>query len=63
MAWQPQEEPLRQLAQCLRDSLSGHDPNARKNAGEVSLSLLHTAWLQCADRADYTDAQIRPNFT
>lgn len=35
MAWQPQEEPLRQLAQCLRDSLSGHDPNARKNAGEM----------------------------
>ncbi|KAI4701132.1 hypothetical protein J4E89_010708 [Alternaria sp. Ai002NY15] len=35
MAWQPQEEPLRQLAQCLRDSLSGHDQNARKNAGEM----------------------------
>ncbi|KNG45642.1 ARM repeat-containing protein [Stemphylium lycopersici] len=35
MAWQPQEEPLRQLAQCLSDSLSGHDPNARKNAGEM----------------------------
>ncbi|KAF2816007.1 transportin-2 [Mytilinidion resinicola] len=32
MAWQPQEEPLRQLAQCLRDSLSGHDKNAQKNA-------------------------------
>ncbi|EFQ92692.1 hypothetical protein PTNB73_05255 [Pyrenophora teres f. teres] len=35
MAWQPQEEPLRQLTQCLRDSLSGHDQNARKNAGEM----------------------------
>jgi len=35
MAWQPQDEPLRQLAQCLRDSLSGHDDNARKNAGEM----------------------------
>ncbi|KAF1844218.1 ARM repeat-containing protein [Cucurbitaria berberidis CBS 394.84] len=33
MAWQPEEEPLRQLAQCLRDSLSGHDQNARNNAG------------------------------
>ncbi|KAJ4373183.1 hypothetical protein N0V83_003475 [Neocucurbitaria cava] len=33
MAWQPDEEPLRQLTQCLRDSLSGHDQNARNNAG------------------------------
>ncbi|KAH7389795.1 armadillo-type protein [Pyrenochaeta sp. MPI-SDFR-AT-0127] len=33
MAWQPEEEPLRQLAQCLSDSLSGHDQNARNNAG------------------------------
>ncbi|KAF2266447.1 ARM repeat-containing protein [Lojkania enalia] len=32
MAWQPQEEPLRQLAQCLKDSLSGHDKTAQKNA-------------------------------
>ncbi|KAF2735706.1 transportin-2 [Polyplosphaeria fusca] len=32
MAWQPQSEQLKQLAQCLRDSLSGHDKNAQKNA-------------------------------
>ncbi|KAF1998354.1 ARM repeat-containing protein [Amniculicola lignicola CBS 123094] len=32
MAWQPQEAPLRQLAQCLRDSLSGYDQTAQKNA-------------------------------
>lgn len=32
MAWQPDEEPLRQLAQCLQDSLSP-DTNARNNAG------------------------------
>ncbi|KAF2194481.1 ARM repeat-containing protein [Zopfia rhizophila CBS 207.26] len=32
MSWQPQEEPLRQLAQCLKDSLSGHDQNAQKQA-------------------------------
>ncbi|KAI9796459.1 MAG: hypothetical protein M1835_003985 [Candelina submexicana] len=32
MAWQPQEEPLRQLAGYLRDSLSGHDRNAQKYA-------------------------------
>lgn len=36
MAWQPQAEPLNQLAQCLRDSLSGHDPTAQKNAELVS---------------------------
>ncbi|KAF2461896.1 armadillo-type protein [Lineolata rhizophorae] len=32
MAWQPQEEPLRQLAQYLKDSLSGHDVTAQRNA-------------------------------
>ncbi|KAK5167910.1 hypothetical protein LTR04_006969 [Oleoguttula sp. CCFEE 6159] len=32
MTWQPQEEPLRQLAQCLKDSLSGHDQALQKNA-------------------------------
>ncbi|KAF2011137.1 ARM repeat-containing protein [Aaosphaeria arxii CBS 175.79] len=32
MSWQPEEQPLRQLAQCLKDSLSGHDINAQKNA-------------------------------
>ncbi|CAO2652383.1 Nn.00g006660.m01.CDS01 [Neocucurbitaria sp. VM-36] len=44
MAWQPDEEPLRQLAQCLRDSLSGHDQNARNNAGIVTaLQMLKSA--------------------
>ncbi|KAI9795295.1 MAG: hypothetical protein M1833_007267 [Piccolia ochrophora] len=32
MTWQPQEEPMRQLAGYLKDSLSGHDPNAQKQA-------------------------------
>ncbi|KAF1954713.1 transportin-2 [Byssothecium circinans] len=32
MSWEPQEEPLRQLAQCLRDTVSARDPNARANA-------------------------------
>jgi transportin-1 len=32
MAWQPQEEPLRQLAQYLKDSLSGQDKTVQKNA-------------------------------
>lgn len=44
MAWQPQQGPLNQLAQCLRDSLSGHDIQAQKNAAqvrekEISMSL------------------------
>ncbi|KAI9808143.1 MAG: hypothetical protein M1825_004600 [Sarcosagium campestre] len=32
MAWQPQHEPLRQLAGFLKDSLSGHDQIAQKQA-------------------------------
>ncbi|KAI9863437.1 MAG: hypothetical protein M1813_003879 [Trichoglossum hirsutum] len=32
MEWQPLEEPLRQLAGYLKDSLSGHDQNAQKHA-------------------------------
>ncbi|KAF2768293.1 ARM repeat-containing protein [Teratosphaeria nubilosa] len=36
IAWQPQPQQLQQLAQCLRDSLRGHDVAAQKNA-EVML--------------------------
>ncbi|PFH55432.1 hypothetical protein XA68_18337 [Ophiocordyceps unilateralis] len=32
MAWQPAPESLRQLAACLKDSLSGFDKNAQKQA-------------------------------
>ncbi|KAF2396448.1 ARM repeat-containing protein [Trichodelitschia bisporula] len=32
MTWQPETEQLRQLAQFLRDSLSGRDQNVQKNA-------------------------------
>ncbi|KAF2843737.1 ARM repeat-containing protein [Patellaria atrata CBS 101060] len=39
MDWQPQEEPLRQLAVYLKDSLSGHDKVAQKNAELVILLL------------------------
>lgn len=45
MAWQPEQETLRQLTQCLRDSLSGHDQNAQKNAEIVSPSLCPAAGL------------------
>ena len=38
MDWQPQDEQLRQLAQCLKDSLSGQDQTAMKNAEIVSQS-------------------------
>ena len=36
MAWQPQAGPLEELAQCLRDSLSGHNIAAQKKAEQVS---------------------------
>lgn len=36
MDWQPQDEPLRQLACCLKDSLNGHDQSIRKQAETVS---------------------------
>ncbi|CCF38507.1 hypothetical protein CH063_09585, partial [Colletotrichum higginsianum] len=32
MAWQPTPESLSQLATCLKDSLSGFDKNAQKQA-------------------------------
>lgn len=35
MAWQPVPSQLAQLAQLLRDSLSGHDTAALKNAEQV----------------------------
>ncbi|KAJ5991954.1 hypothetical protein N7451_007678 [Penicillium sp. IBT 35674x] len=38
MDWQPQDEPLRQLACCLRDSLNGQDPTLRKQAEEMLAS-------------------------
>jgi hypothetical protein len=36
MAWQPQDEQLRQLSQFLKDSLSGQNQTAMKNAELVS---------------------------
>ncbi|KAK7526000.1 armadillo-type protein [Phyllosticta citriasiana] len=42
MTWEPQPEPLRQLAQCLKDSLSGHDATTQKNA-EIMLKQAKTA--------------------
>jgi transportin-1 len=36
MAWQPEDEPLRQLVQCLKDSLAGQNPSVQKNAEIVS---------------------------
>jgi hypothetical protein len=32
MAWQPEEEGLRQLSEYLKSSLSGHDRNKQKEA-------------------------------
>lgn len=42
MAWQPDDEPLRQLAQCLKDSLTGQNPSVQKNAEIVSCGALQT---------------------
>jgi transportin-1 len=39
MAWHPQEEPLRQLSGCLKDSLSGHNKTAQKQAEIVGGNL------------------------
>lgn len=50
MAWQPQQEPLRQLAGYLKDSLSGHNHNAQKYATMVWKPplrpglVLHKTW-------------------
>lgn len=35
-SWQPSPDSLRQLAACLKDSLSGFDKNAQKQAELVS---------------------------
>ena len=43
MAWQPQAGTVAQLSQFLRDSLSGHDINAQKNAEQVRRPL----WCVC----------------
>jgi hypothetical protein len=40
MEWQPQDEPLRQLACCLRDSLHPHNRAAQKQAEQVGFTLL-----------------------
>jgi hypothetical protein len=37
MEWQPEEEPLRQLAGYLRDSLNSYDRNLQKNAEMVRI--------------------------
>jgi len=39
MAWQPEQEALRQLSGCLKDSLSGQDKTAQKQAEIVSFSF------------------------
>lgn len=55
MDWQPQPGPLAQLAQYLRDSLSGYDPKAQKNAEQVGQDQSIEVNIQTANRL--TDAQ------
>lgn len=38
--WQPHGEQLQQLAQVLRDSLSGRDQNLQRSAEMVSLCVV-----------------------
>jgi transportin-1 len=62
MAWQPQEEPLRQLSTCLKDSLSGHNKNAQKQAEIVrtvfpgTLEITHIKPYECILITSLTDA-------
>jgi hypothetical protein len=47
MDWQPQEAPLKELTQCLKDTL-GADANARRKAEVVSTTRVpspHTSAL------------------
>lgn len=43
MAWQPEQEALRQLSGCLKDSLSGQNKNAQKQAEIVSFFFGNTS--------------------
>lgn len=59
MAWQPEAEPLRQLSGCLKDSLSGHNKTAQKQAEIVSgfagrclLGLSGVSWCYGQTAAD-----------
>lgn len=38
MGWLPEQEPLQQLVQCLKDSLTGQNPSVQKNAEIVCFS-------------------------
>lgn len=40
MEWQPQEEPLGQLAYCLRDSLNSYNSAAQKQAEQVCCAFV-----------------------
>ena len=42
MSWQPEEEQLRQLVQCLKDSLAGQNPGVQKNA-EIMLKTARSS--------------------
>jgi transportin-1 len=60
MAWQPEQDALRQLSGCLKDSLSGHDKNAQKQAEIVSklLSVQLIQYLLHVHRTDWSLKQM-----
>lgn len=63
MAWTPQPEPLGQLAQCLRDSLSGHDIKAQKSAEEVRIRQQEAWHMACVHTYSSVDAKASKNFS
>ena len=62
MSWQPQDEPLRQLAQYLSDSLSFTDKNAQKNA-EIVRTQIHSTLVEAKQSLHVLDAQKCESFT
>lgn len=41
MAWQPEQEPVRELAGYLKDALNAHDQDAQKYATMVRQNASH----------------------
>lgn len=59
MDWSPQQDQIGQLAQCLRDSLSGHDVKAQRNAEQMLKQAKNSpdinnylAWITTNESAD-----------
>ena len=58
MAWQPDQEQLRQLVGYLRDSLSGHDQNAQKYATMVRDKSHSASSLPCSSYSGFPKPKL-----